>query len=358
MFARSLTARLLGVAVALVLGLTACSGSQPTSTGADAGAESSTVTLLTYDSYAISKKTLREFTDRTGIEVDLIRAGDAAEVVNRALLTAGNPEADVLFGVDNNLMSRALAAGLFVPHQPAEADALPAQYVLDPQFRVTPVDVGDVCVNVDKAYFADRDVAAPKTLADLTEGKYRDLLVVQNPATSTPGLAFLLATVAEFGEDGFAGYWERLRANGVRVENSWDSAYREQFSGGSGTGDRPLVVSYASSPPYEAMSTRSGKAPTGVLVDTCYRQIEFAGVLANAANPAGAQQLVDFMVSKTYQEDLPLQNFVWPVRQDVALPKVFTANAKVVDDPLSVPPDEVAARRDAWLTAWTDVMQR
>lgn len=319
MFATSLTGRLLGAAAVVVLGLTACSSSGPATTGADTGAAASTVTLLTYDSYAISKKTLREFTDRTGIEVDLIRAGDAAEVVNRALLTAGNPEADVLFGVDNNLMSRALAAGLFVPHEPADADALPAKYVLDPQFRVTPVDVGDVCVNVDKTYFADRDVAAPKTLADLTEGKYRDLLVVENPATSTPGLAFLLATVAEFGadEDGFADYWERLRANGVRVENSWDNAYREQFSGGSGQGDRPLVVSYASSPPYEAMSSPSGEAPTGVLADTCYRQIEFAGVLANAANPAGAQDLVDFMVSKTYQADLPLQNFVWPVRPDV-----------------------------------------
>lgn len=350
------------VALIAALLLAACS-TEPTATSGTATASATgtgTVTLVTYDSYAISKATLAAFTEETGQKVDVVRGGDAAEVVNRALLTKGTPEGDVLFGVDNNLLSRAVADDLFTPYKPQGADQVPPQYVLDPEYNVTPVDVGDVCVNYDRAYFADEGLPVPKGLADLADPRYKDLLVVENPGTSTPGLAFLLATVSEFGPDGFTAYWQSLRDNGVQVENSWDSAYYKRFSGGSGEGDRPLVVSYASSPPAEVVYADNPPktAPTGVLLDTCYRQVEFAGLLAGAANPVGGQQLIDFMLTRTYQEDLPLNNFVFPVLPDAALPKVFTDNAQIVEEPLSLPPEEVADGRDAWVAAWTDVMQR
>jgi thiamine transport system substrate-binding protein len=319
-----------------------------------------TVTLVSYDSYAISKATLKEFTAQTGQTVDVVRAGDAAEVVNRAILTKSAPEGDVLFGVDNNLLSRALAEELFASYQAEGVDQVPAEFRLDPVGHVTPIDLGDVCVNSDREFFDSQDLPVPKTLTDLADPQYRDLLVVENPATSTPGLAFLLATVAEFGPDGYIDYWSRLRENGVEVENSWDSAYYKRFSGGSGGGDRPLVVSYASSPPAEVVFAEEelAKAPTGVLIDTCYRQIEFAGLMANAPNPAGGQQLIDFMLTPTYQQDLPLNNFVFPVLPQVELPKVFEDNAALAPNPLSLPPSEVAGNRDAWVAAWIDAVVR
>lgn len=350
---------LIVVALSVALGVTSCStaADSPSST---ASPTSDTVTLVTYDSYAISKRTLQDFTDTTGLTVEINRGGDAAEVVNRALLTAGAPEGDVLFGIDNNLLSRATDAGLFVPYVAAGSDAVPAEYRLDPENNVTPIDVGDVCVNHDKEWFTDKQVPVPQTLTDLTDPRYRDQLVVQNPATSTPGLAFLLASVSEFGADGYQDYWRRLKENGVEVENSWDAAYERRFSGGSGAGDRPLVVSYASSPPAEVVFAEKPPrtAPTGVLVDTCYRQIEFAGVLTNAPNPVGGQELIDFMLTREYQEDLPLNNFVFPVLPDAELPDVFTENSEVPAEPLSLPPAEVAANRDAWVSGWTDVMAR
>lgn len=349
------------VLVFAVLVLAACSTAPPTPDGGTAASTGSDpVTLVTYDSYAISKATLAQFTAETGRKVDVVRAGDAAEVVNRAILTKSAPEGDVLFGIDNNLLSRAIAEDLFTPHRARDLDLVPPEYRLGPAEVVTPVDVGDVCVNVDREYFRSRDLAMPETLVDLAESEYRDLLVVQNPGTSTPGLAFLLATVAEFGPQGFAEYWERLRANGVEIENSWDAAYYKRFSGGSGSGDRPLVVSYASSPPAEVVFGADPKAPapTGVLPATCYRQIEFAGLLANAPNPTGGRELIDFMLTRTYQEDLPLSNFVFPVLPAARLPKVFTDNAVIPDEPLSLPPEEVAANRDAWVATWTDVVQR
>ena len=357
-----MSAHRLLTALATSLLLAACSSGVATTSPepGSGGSDSGTVTLVTYDSYAISKDTLKAFTEQTGQKVEVVRGGDAAEVVNRAILTKNAPEGDVLFGVDNNLLSRAVGEGLFVPYRARGVEAVPADYRLDPQDNVTPIDVGDVCVNYDREFFADKNLAIPQSLADLTQPEYRDLLVVQNPGTSTPGLAFLLATVSEFGPDGFTGFWQQLRDNGAQVENSWDTAYYERFSGGSGKGSRPLVVSYASSPPAEVVFAQEPprKAPTGVLLDTCYRQIEFAGLLAEAPNPGGGQQLIDFMLTRAYQEDLPLNNFVFPVLPDAQLPAVFTDNAQVPARPLSLPPEEVAANRDAWVSAWTDVVQR
>ena len=334
----------------------------PSQTPAGSPSAGGTVTLVTYDSYAVSKKVLADFTAETGVTIKIARQGDAAEMVNRAILTKENPEGDVLFGVDQNTLARAVDNGLFQPFTSKESAAVPPKFQAEPAGIVTPIDYGDVCVNYDAEAFDRNNVEPPTTMADLAKPEYKDQLVVENPATSTPGLAFLLATVAKFGEPGAWDYWQSLKDNGVLAENSWDSAYYQQFSGGSGEGKRPLVVSYASSPAAEVVFAeeppKNGKAPTGVLLDTCYQQVEYAGQLANASNQAGAQALIDFMLSKRYQEDLPLQNFVFPVLPSAQLPKVFTDNAQTADQPLLVPIADVTANRDAWVQRWTDIVAR
>jgi thiamine transport system substrate-binding protein len=233
--------------------------------------------------------------------------------------------------------------------------------VLDPEHRATPIDRGDVCLNVDKSWFAEHDVAPPNDLADLTDPHYRNLLVVENPATSTPGLAFMLATIAHFGEDGWHDYWRQLRANGVLVVDGWEDAYYARFSGASGSkGTRPIVVSYASSPPAEVIfaKPRPATAPTGVVESSCYRQIELAGVLRGAKNADGARALIDFMLSRPFQEDVPLQMFVFPARPDAALPPEFEKFAVVPPQPLELPPEEVEANRERWVDEWTDIVVR
>ena len=226
---------------------------------------------------------------------------------------------------------------------------------------MTPIDYADVCVNYDKAWFAARDVPVPETIEDLADPAYRDLLVVENPATSSPGLAFLLATIAELGEDSWVEYWSELRANGVEVTDGWEEAYYGSFSGGSGSeGDRPLVVSYASSPPAEVAFADPPieEAPIGVMEDSCYRQVEFAGILAGSEHEEAAGRLVDFMLSRTFQEDMPLNMFVFPVDPDAELPDVFVEHAATPDDVLEVPADEVASNRDEWIDQWTDTVLR
>jgi len=337
------------------LTLTAC-------TTADSSDSSSsgpvTVRVLTHDSFALTESLVTDFEAASGITVEFIAAGDAGEVVNRAVLASGNPDGDVLFGVDTTLLSRAIDADVFDPYV---ADApLDPDLIAAGEGVVTPIDDGDVCINIDDAWFAERGLAAPTTLEDLVDPAYADLLVVANPATSSPGLAFLLATIARFG-DGWSEYWQSLRDNGVQVVNGWSEAYLGEFTAGGGGGDRPLVVSYATSPPAEivyAVEPKPQRPSTSVMLDGCFRQVEFAGVLRGSPQPQAARAVVDWLVSPEVQADIPLSMFVFPARRDTPLPEVFERFALRPDTPLTLDAATIAENRSAWVEQWTQIVLR
>jgi thiamine transport system substrate-binding protein len=331
----------------------------PATTDTQATNRPVTLTLLAHDSFTPSEGILDEFTAESGVRVEVVRSGDAGTLVTKAILAAGNPEADVLWGVDNTLLSRALGADVFVPHLSVHrADLDAAAVALAPNGEVTPVDTGDVCINYDREWFAKRNLAPPLTLQALTSANYRNLLVVPNPVSSSPGLAFLLATIAEFG-DGWVDWWKVLRDNGVLVVESWSDAYYGHFTAAS-DGTRPLVVSYATSPPAEVIfaDPRPTQAPTAVAALTCFRQYEFVGILRGTSNEAAARSLVDFLVSRRFQEDLPLTQFVWPINKTATLPREFSDFALRPENPLTIDPATIAAKRAEWLDAFSDVMLR
>ena len=316
------------------------------------------VRLITHDSFDVSIEVLEAFTAETGIEVEIVPLGDAGSALNRVILTADDPEGDVLFGVDSTFLTRALDADLFLPYQAAGLEHVGAS-LLPGDDRVTPISFGDVCVNYDIAWFADAGLAVPADLAALADPVYAGLLAVQNPATSSPGLAFLLGTIERLGEDEAFAFWERLRANDVLVSDGWSEAYYGAFTHAS-DGDRPLVVSYASSPPAEVLfaAEPTDTAPTGVIVDTCFRQIEYAGILASTPRADDARRLVDFLLSPAFQADVPLTMFVFPVRSDVALPDVFVAHAVLPARPLVMDPVRIDAGREGWIARFTDTVLR
>jgi thiamine transport system substrate-binding protein len=326
----------------------------------DSSSDDDTITLVTHDSFAVSDDVLEAFTAETGVKVRVLPAGDAGATLNQAILTADDPLGDVIFGVDNTFLSRATEADILVPYDSPELANVPDEFELDPRHRLTPVDRGDVCINFDKAYFAGQGLAVPETLDDLTAPEYRGLLVTENPAMSSPGLAFLLATVAEFGEDGWRDYWQRLRDNDVEVVSGWEEAYNGEFSAGEGRGDRPLVVSYASSPPAAVYFSdpQPAESPVGTQLASCFRQIEFAGILKGTSKEKEARELIDFMLSEPFQADIPLSMFVFPVREGVALPDVFVEFADVPPEPLTLPPDEIGENREQWIREWTDTVLR
>jgi thiamine transport system substrate-binding protein len=342
------------------MALAACGDDESTDTDTPV-----TLTFVVYDSFPVEDTSLNDaladFSASSGIHVRLVVAGDAGTMASKATLTAGNPEGDVMWGIDNTLLSRVVDADVFQPYASTQRDAIdPALLELVPNDELTPVDFGDVCINYDIAWFNEHQIDPPVALADLTEAEYRDLLVVEDPASSSPGLAFLLATIAQFGNDGWQQYWTDLRANGVQVVDSWTSAYSEQFSGSTGAGPRPLVVSYASSPPAEVIFADPPRtdAPTAVMTQSCFRQVEFAGVLRGTEHPDASQQLIDFLAGPTFQTEVALNLFVWPARTDIAPPDAFTKYSAVVDRPLSLPPKEIAANREAWVDTWTEIVVR
>jgi len=342
------------VALAAALVATGCSSAPEES------AAGSTVRLLAHESFVVSEALVEQLEEETGITLEIISGADAGTMVAGAVLAAGNPTADAMFGVDSTLLSRALDAGVFEPYTSPELDTvIPSLREDTGGGMVTPIDYGDVCINIDDAALAAAGVPAPTTLDDLIDPTYRDMLVVQDPATSSPGLAFLLATIARYG-DGWTDYWSALRDNGVSVAASWTDAYIGQFSGG-GDGTRPLVVSYATSPPAEIVYAAEPKpeAPsTSAMADGCYRQVEYAGVLAGTPKPEGARVVVDWLLSQAVQADVPLSMFVFPAREGIALPEVFADFALDVPEPLALPAGEVAAGLPDWLAEWGSVMGR
>lgn len=350
----------------MILALAACMPpTTPVPAGSASGpseAEAPTLVMMTHDSFAISESLIEQFESETGATVKILEAGDAGSALNQAILSRNNPLADVFFGVDNTFFGRAIDADIFEPYASPLLEEIPDELELDPEHRLLPVDFGYVCLNYDKAYFEEKGLPVPQTLEDLTKPEYKGLLVVENPATSSPGLAFLMTTVAYFGEDGYLEFWRQLRENDVYVTDGWEDAYYGQFSGGSGEGTRPIVVSYATSPAAEVYFSEEPvtESPTGNILPEggSFRQIEFVGILKGTRQRDLAEKWIDFMLSRPFQEDIPLQMWVYPANSTAALPEVFTKYAQVPTSPAQLPPDVIDANREKWIDAWTTVVLR
>lgn len=321
--------------------------------GEAAGGECAEITLVTHDSYAISDGTLEKFTEETCIKVTQVGAGDAGELVAKAILTKDAPLGDVLFGIDNTFLARGLEGDIFQPYTSEKLGDVKPELLIDSTNSVTPISYGDVCVN----YWTEAvEGDIPQNLDDLTKAQYKGQLVVQHPETSSPGFAFLLATIETYGEDGWEQYWQDLVANDVAVTAGWSDAYYGEFI--SGGGQRSMVVSYATSPPAEVIYADPpvDKAPTGVIEHGCFRQIEFAGVLKGSTNAAAAGQFIDYMLSETYQADIAPNMFVYPAVSSTELPAEFVQWSPQVKDPVMIEPADIEANRAKWTERWVEIV--
>ena len=330
---------------------------------AAAPASPQTLTVITHDSFSVSKELVTQFEEANNAKLVFIQGGDTGSVLNRLILTSVNndlPEADVFYGLDNTFLSRALEHDLFEPYQAEALAKVPAEFRLDPSNNVLPVDYGDVCINYDKAWFKENNLTLPTSLQDLTKPEYKGLLVVENPATSSPGLAFMFATIAEFGQEDWLTWWKAMKDNQVAVVSDWETAYYTNFSGSSGKGPQPMVVSYASSPAAELIyaQTELSESPTASLVapGMCWRQVEFVGILKNSPHRELAEKFVDFLFSKEFQEDVPMQMFVFPVLPEAVLPEDFVTASQIPEVTGSLDPALIARDRDQWINDWTEAV--
>ena len=348
--------KLIVVSIAAALTLTGCAAqtAEPAKPAAEEKAPEKLV-LVTHDSFALSEGTLAAFTEETGINVEVQAAGDGGELVNKLVLTKDSPLGDVVFGIDNTFAGRAIENGVLESYASKDAAAEEAFQLPKGEGReqLTPIDNGDVCVNVDLAWFDEKGLDLPETLDDLTKPEYKDLFVTPAANSSSPGLAFLLATIAAKGEDGWKDYWQKLVDNGVKIDAGWNDAYYVDFSGPNSEGDRPIVLSYATSPAFEV--SEKGEARTAALLDTCFRQTEYAGVIKGTKFPSAAGKLVDFLFSETVQNDIPESMYVYPANAKATLPDGWAEHAKVADKPFEVAPEKIDANREQWLTEWAAI---
>ena len=346
------------VLLALLIILSACA--QSTGSATSTVAAPSTLIIMTHDSFAASQAVISAFETANNVKLQFIASGDAGTALNKAILSKDNPFADAFYGVDNSFLSRALSEDIFQPYDSPLLSVIPDQYKLDPQNRALPVDWGDVCLNYDKLYFSTRKLLPPENLDDLLKPEYKNMLVVENPATSSPGLAFLLTTIGHFGGDNYLTYWKGLVENNVLVVNDWETAFYTNYS--LSGGDRPIVVSYSSDPAFEVITSKTPLAAPQTAAITsdgsCYQQIEFIGILRGTKNLDLAEKWVDFMLSSTFQEDMPLQMYVFPVNPQAKLNETFQKFLVTPEHPAFVSPDDIAAHREAWINAWTETVLR
>ena len=316
------------------------------------------LTVLTHDSFSISEEILQSFEQETNINVQFLSLGDTGAALNKIILSKEAPLGDVFFGVDNTFLSRAIEEDIFEIYQSPMLNEIPDIYKQDPDFHALPVDYGDVCPNYDIGYFNDHNLPIPENLTDLTKPEYDEMLVVENPATSSPGLAFLLATIGQFGENNYLDYWKKLVANDVLVVNDWNTAYNTEFTRYGGT--RPIVISYSSSPPFEVIFAENPlvELTTAAITSSqsCFRQIEFVGILKGTPNRGIAETWVDFMLSKQFQEDMPMQMFVFPVSSEAKLNETFEQYLENPDQPSFVSPTEISINREKWIKDWSEVV--
>ena len=329
---------------------------------ATATPEPSTLVVLTNDSFDIGEEIIAQFEEINNASVTIQKAGSSGQVLNRAILEKGNPSGDLLNGVDNTFLSRALREEIFIQYKSGQIGNIPAQFILDDTFHVSPVDYGYVNINYDIAYLDDKGLAPPASLEVLTQPEWDGRLVVENPATSTPGLAFLISTVSYFGEDDeydYLDFWADLKKNNVAVKEGWSEAYYTDFT--KYGGDRPLVVSYATSPAAELFFSEGAYEvpPTGnVLVDKAtFLQIEGIGILKGTDNETLAKKFVDFVLDVPFQEDIPGRMFVYPVNSKAQTPDYFQY-AEVPTAPSDINAATIDAKRDDWIDAWTSVVIR
>ncbi|MBS1250229.1 MAG: Thiamine-binding periplasmic protein [Chloroflexi bacterium] len=333
---------------------------KPTEAPATLPPEERTLTVMTHDSFAASENVIAAFEEEYNVHVQFLEAGDTGTTVNKAILSKDSPLADVLYGVDNTFLSRALDEEVFEPYASPLLEEVPDKFELDDQNRALPVDFGDVCLNYEKAYFEENDLEPPSNLEDLLKPDYKGLVTVENPATSSPGLAFLFATIGHFGEDGYLDYWQNLVANEVKVVNDWETAYYTEFS--QWGGEYPIVVSYGSSPPFEVIFAEEplDEPPTAAVTGpgSCFRQIEFVGILTGTPNRDLAEKWIDFMLSPAFQEDIPLNMYVFPVNENAELDDTFVEHLSIPDEPATLAPSLIAEKREEWIQAWTEEVLR
>jgi thiamine transport system substrate-binding protein len=302
------------------------------------------VVVWTYDSFVSEwgpgEQVAGKFAEEEGIVVKWESAGDAGSLLARLLLEGKDAKADVILGLDQNLMGRALQSDLFEAYKPQGAEQIFAELVVDNQYKLTPFDYSYFAIIMDTEKIKD----PPRSLEDISLPAYNNSLILMDPRTSSPGLGFLAWTITVYGTE-WPAYWERLKASILTIAPGWDTGY-----GLFSKGEAPLVLSYTTSPGYHLEYEGTERYRAALFTEGHPAQIELAGLLKNAPHKENAKRFLDFMLTENFQSMIPLTNWMYPVI-DIPLPASYSINTKPARIVYPAPVSEEV------LNKWVDIMQ-
>ncbi|MDV3103403.1 thiamine ABC transporter substrate-binding protein [Thermococcus waiotapuensis] len=327
---------------------TTTSGSEKTATSS----KPETLVVYSYDSFEyIARAAFPKFEEKYGVKVKLITVGDAGQLLNRLILEKDNPQADVVIGIDNSLAAKAIKAGILDPYKPENIDLVPEWLIekLDPTYHLIPYDYGYIAIN----YRLDRVSEPPKSFEDLTRPEWKGKLVIEDPRTSSPGAAFLLWTIAVYGDDGYLDYWEKLRENGVVITEGWSDAWYGKFM----QEGYPLVLSYSTSPAATVYYENNTNVRAVAFGEGNYLQVEGAGIVKGTKKKALAQKFIEWLLTEDFQGEVPTNQWMYPVNPAIKLPDVYRYAVPLEEiRPVSLDPEYVRENFDRWIREWVQLM--
>ncbi|EPZ9279199.1 TPA: thiamine ABC transporter substrate binding subunit [Vibrio parahaemolyticus] len=315
-------------------------------TSTSAFAAENTLTIYTYDSFAAdwgpSPKIEQAFEAKCGCDVNFVALDDGVSILNRLRLEGGNSKADIVLGLDNNLMAEAKKTGLLTEHNVDTTNTVLPNGWSDTTF--VPYDYGYFAFVYNKEKLAN----PPKSMKELVETRDDLKVIYQDPRTSTPGQGLMLWMKSIYGDD-VTQAWQKLASKTVTVTKGWSEAYSMFLNGES-----DLVLSYTTSPAYHLIAENDSKFATANFSEGHYMQVEVAAKVKGSKNSELADKFMDFILSDEFQSAMPTGNWMYPVT-DVELPKGFET-LSVPSKSLSFSADEVAKMRKSWIREWQSAL--
>ncbi|HCE1548331.1 TPA: thiamine ABC transporter substrate binding subunit [Vibrio parahaemolyticus] len=315
-------------------------------TSTSAFATENTLTIYTYDSFAADwgpgPKIEQAFEAKCGCDVNFVALDDGVSILNRLRLEGGNSKADIVLGLDNNLMAEAKKTGLLTEHNVDTANTVLPNGWSDTTF--VPYDYGYFAFVYNKEKLAN----PPKSMKELVETRDDLKVIYQDPRTSTPGQGLMLWMKSIYGDD-VTQAWQKLASKTVTVTKGWSEAYSMFLNGES-----DLVLSYTTSPAYHLIAENDSKFATASFAEGHYMQVEVAAKVKGSKNSELADQFMNFILSDEFQSAMPTGNWMYPVT-DVELPKGFET-LSVPSKSLSFSADEVAKMRKSWIREWQSAL--
>ncbi|MBI4043074.1 MAG: thiamine ABC transporter substrate-binding protein [Deltaproteobacteria bacterium] len=327
---------------ALILSLVSCTRGKKS--------EVPELVIYTYSSFTsewgLQPKVIPPFEKECHCKVRVVGTEDTGAMLNRLLLEGEKTKADVVIGIDNSLAHKALDGNLLLAYQPAGLSNVPEELLFDKSFRLIPFDYSYYAI----IYDSEKLPNPPRSLRELANPLYRRKIILEDPRTSTPGLGFLLWSVGVFGEK-YLEFWHSLKPNILTISPGWDMAY-----GMFTKGEAPMVLSYITSPAYHRIHEKSERYKAALFSEGHYLQIEGAGIVASTDQLELARKFIDYLLSVSFQQYVPLHNYMFPVNRKTPLPEAFT-KLPMPKKTILLPPEQVRQSLDRWFQEWRAALQ-